>query len=50
MDSYTDFALVYDTFMDETPYSEWADFISDLIKEYGITKPKSKKKRKTKYP
>ncbi|WP_051217044.1 class I SAM-dependent DNA methyltransferase [Butyrivibrio fibrisolvens] len=41
MDSYTDFALVYDTFMDETPYSEWADFISDLIMEYGITKPKS---------
>ena len=39
MDSYTDFALVYDTFMDETPYEEWADYISTLIKEYGISKP-----------
>jgi len=39
MDSYTDFALVYDTFMDETPYSEWADYISSLIHKYGISKP-----------
>lgn len=44
MDSYTDFALVYDTFMDETPYSEWADFISDLIQKYGITKTKKQDK------
>ena len=40
MDSYSDFALVYDTFMDETPYSEWADYISQLITKYGISKPK----------
>lgn len=40
MDSYSDFALVYDTFMDETPYSEWADYISELINTYGISKPK----------
>ena len=40
MDSYSDFALVYDTFMDETPYSEWADYISELISKYGISKPK----------
>lgn len=44
MDSYTDFALVYDTFMDETPYSEWADFISNLIQKYGITKTKKQDK------
>lgn len=42
MDAYTDFASVYDTFMDETPYEEWAEFIHGLIKEYGISKPASK--------
>ena len=26
-EAYTDFASVYDTFMDDTPYQEWADFI-----------------------
>ncbi len=39
MEAYTDFASVYDTFMDETPYEEWAEFIHQLIKEYGISKP-----------
>jgi len=38
MEAYTDFAYVYDTFMDETPYSEWASFLSGLINEYGISK------------
>ena len=37
LDAYTDFASVYDTFMDETPYEEWAEFIHELIKEYGIS-------------
>lgn len=37
MEAYTDFASVYDTFMDETPYEEWADFIHELIREYGIS-------------
>ncbi len=37
MDTYTVFASVYDTFMDETPYEEWAEFIHGLIKEYGIS-------------
>ncbi len=37
MEAYTDFANVYDTFMDETPYEEWAEFIHQLIKEYGIS-------------
>lgn len=39
MEAYTDFASVYDTFMDETPYEEWAEFIHGLIKEYGISEP-----------
>ena len=39
MEAYTDFAQVYDTFMDETPYEEWADFIDKLIVQYGISRP-----------
>ena len=39
MEAYTDFAEVYDTFMDETPYEKWADFLARLIEEYGISKP-----------
>lgn len=39
MEAYTDFASVYDIFMDETPYEEWAEFIHKLIEEYGISKP-----------
>ena len=40
MEAYTDFAYVYDTFMDETPYEQWAEFIQNTIKEYGISEPK----------
>lgn len=36
MDAYTSFAEVYDTFMDNIPYEEWADYIQSLLKEYGI--------------
>ncbi len=39
MEAYTDFAQVYDTFMDETPYDRWADFLQKLINEYGISRP-----------
>ena len=39
MDAYTDFANVYDTFMDETPYEVWGDFIVELIEKYGLSKP-----------
>ena len=39
MDQYTDFAKVYDEFMDETPYHEWASYISQLIGGYGISSP-----------
>ena len=36
MEAYSDFASVYDTFMDETPYDEWADFLHGLLNEDGI--------------
>lgn len=39
MEAYQDFAYVYDEFMDETPYEEWAERIHELIKKYGISKP-----------
>ncbi|MBO4912403.1 MAG: class I SAM-dependent methyltransferase [Butyrivibrio sp.] len=39
MDAYTDFATVYDTFMDETPYEVWGDFVVELMNKYGVTKP-----------
>lgn len=36
MDAYTDFASVYDKFMDNTPYIQWCDNILTTLKEYGI--------------
>ena len=36
MDAYTDFASVYDTFMDETPYEEWADYLQQILEESEI--------------
>ncbi len=36
MDAYTDFARVYDTFMDETPYQEWSAFLINILKDFGI--------------
>ncbi|MCM1536760.1 MAG: hypothetical protein NC126_12650, partial [Clostridium sp.] len=38
MEAYTDFADVYDIFMDETPYEQWADFLTGLIRQYGVSK------------
>ena len=35
MEAYTDFALVYDTFMDDTPYEEWCDYLVELLERYG---------------
>jgi len=34
MDSYSDFAYVYDMFMDNVPYSEWAKRIRKLLERY----------------
>lgn len=36
MEAYTDFAQVYDTFMDQTPYREWSDYLCKILKKYGI--------------
>jgi len=33
---YTEFSTVYDLFMDNIPYEEWADAISDMLSEFGI--------------
>lgn len=36
MEAYTDFASVYDVFMDETPYEEWFAFLKKRLCEDGI--------------
>lgn len=36
MEAYTSFAEVYDAFMDNVPYEEWAEYIIGLLKEYHI--------------
>lgn len=38
MDAYTSFAAVYDMFMDNIPYGEWCEYLTGLLKEYGIDK------------
>ena len=39
MEAYTGFAEVYDTFMGDTPYEEWADFLASLIEAYSVSRP-----------
>lgn len=34
MEAYTGFAEVYDIFMDETPYEEWCDCLTELLEKY----------------
>ena len=36
MDAYASFARVYDTFMDNIPYEEWAVYLTGLLNEYGV--------------
>lgn len=36
MNPYEDFAEVYDTFMDDTPYEEWSEFVTASLKNAGI--------------
>ena len=36
MEEYTDFAFLYDEFMEDTPYDEWCVFICDKLKSRGI--------------
>lgn len=35
--SYNSFAWVYDTFMDNIPYEEWAEYLVSLLKEHGVS-------------
>lgn len=37
MNSYTFFAKVYDTFMDDIPYSDWVDRICEYLEKAGYT-------------
>lgn len=39
MEMYGDFAVVYDTFMDNTPYEFWSERLDTLIKKYGVSRP-----------
>lgn len=39
MEIYRDFAAVYDTFMDNTPYGSWGERLDDLIRKYGVSRP-----------
>lgn len=36
MEAYTAFAEVYDLFMDDVPYQEWKQFLTDTLQEEGI--------------
>ena len=36
MGAYEKFAQVYDLFMDNIDYEEWADYLEDRLKEYGV--------------
>ena len=35
MEAYTSFAEVYDQFMDNVPYREWADFLQEILQKEG---------------
>lgn len=36
MEAYSEFAHVYDLFMDNIPYKEWCDYLVMLLNKYGI--------------
>lgn len=38
MEAYSDFAYVYDTFMDTAPYEKWCDYIEKTLTEYDVPK------------
>jgi len=37
MEAYTGFAEVYDTFMDNIPYEEWCEYLTGLLRKYGVS-------------
>lgn len=36
MEAYTDFAVVYDIFMDQTPYEQWSERVQDILRRFQI--------------
>ena len=36
METYTNFAEVYDLFMDNIPYKDWSSYVVDLLTDYGV--------------
>ncbi len=36
-ESYSSFARVYDELMDNVPYGEWAEFLIEMLRKYGIS-------------
>ncbi len=36
MEAYTNFAEVYDLFMDNIPYEDWCSYVTGLLKEHGV--------------
>ena len=36
MEAYTSFAKVYDLFMDNVPYEEWAAYVKGILEEFGV--------------
>ena len=36
MEAYSEFAQVYDLFMDNIPYDEWCDYLVTLLRKYGV--------------
>ena len=36
MEAYSEFAKVYDIFMDDVPYEKWGKYLIGLLKDYGI--------------
>lgn len=38
MEAYSDFAYVYDTFMDATPYEDWCEYIISIFEKYSVPK------------
>lgn len=36
MEAYSEFARVYDLFMDNIPYEEWCGYLETLLKKYGV--------------
>lgn len=47
MQSYTGFAQVYDTFMDNVPYQEWSVFLASHLKQYGVDGQVSSEKERS---